>query len=515
MKKAFLILAIPFSVYCFSQPITIQWKKCLGGFSDDRAESIIQTLDGGYIAACTSSSNDGDVTQQYGQGDIWIVKLFANGSIDWQKSFGGSTDDHAQSIIQVTDGGYIIIGFTRSSNIDVVGSHGDSECWVIKLNATGIMEWQKPIGGSERDFGFKVKQTSDNGYIIAGATYSNDGNITTTNHGQSDFWVIKLAANGNIQWQNTFGGSGADTAYSVDLTTDGGYILCGSTSSNDGDVTGHHGSEDAWIIKLNSLGGLSWQKAIGGSSSDRLYDIKNTSDGGYIAVGSTSSINGDLALDDHQGKQWSVKLDANGVIQWQKTYGGSGQDNALSVIETTTGGYIIAGSTNSSDGDVTGLHINDNYSDSWIVKLSTNGALQWQKTLGGMEIEIGTDIKQTSDGGYIFSGGASSIDGDVTGLHGIGNLDAWVVKLEPELSTPDFIKNSITIYPNPVSEILQFQMDESITINKIIITDVSGKILIEKSGNRTSIDVQNLSSGTYILQAYSEGKQFQNKFIKE
>lgn len=509
-----LISILIISSYCFSQAPSIEWKKCYGGFAGERPENIIQTSDGGYAFVGITDSNDGDTTHQYGLGDIWVVKLSANGSIEWQKSFGGTRDDHGHGIAQTTDGGYIVVGFTRSSDNDVVGSHGDSECWALKLSSAGTLEWQKPMGGLQGDFGLKVKQSPDGGYLIIGLTASNDGDVTT-NHGSTDFWAIKLDSNGSIQWKNTYGGSAADAGYSVDVTQDGGFVLAGYTSSNNGDVTGNHGAQDGWVIKINPQGALSWQKTFGGSNNDQLYSIKSTSDGGYIAVGNTSSIDGDLASDDHQGYEWVVKMDANGILQWQKTYGGSVYENALSVTETALGGYIIAGTTLSTNGDVTGQYGEGDY---WIVRLAANGSLQWQKTYGGTFADVGTDIKQTSDGGYIICGQVNSLNGDVVGIHttdGIEGNDVWIVKLQPELSIAEFVKDPITVYPNPATEQLQFQLSGNSLIDKAIIVDASGKTVLISEGSNTSINVMGLSKGTYILQVFSEGNQFNTKFIKQ
>jgi hypothetical protein len=232
-----------------SEDGSLQWKKCFGGKGADFANSVQQTTDGGYIIAGRSDSNDGDVTGNHGDLDFWVVKLSEDGSLQWQKSFGGSGIDEAESIRQTADGGYIIAGNSLSYGGDVTDNHGYVDLWVVKLSDVGSLQWQKTYGGSRYESVFSVRQTSDGGYIIAGYTDSKDGDVTG-NHGKEDFWVVKLSDVGSLQWQKTFGGSGMDVAYSIEQSSDGGYVVTGQSDSNDVDVKGNHGSSDFWVVKF-------------------------------------------------------------------------------------------------------------------------------------------------------------------------------------------------------------------------------------------------------------------------
>jgi hypothetical protein len=425
MKKLFLLLTICFSFISFGQIPVIEWEKSLGGSNNESALSIQQTSDGGYIAAGGSSSNDGDVTGSNGAADYWIVKLDATGNMTWQKSLGGSGEDYAHSIKQTTDGGYIVAGQSGSNDGDVTGNHGEHDYWIVKLDSTGNITWQKSLGGSSYDVAHSIQQTSDGGYIVAGESRSNDGDVTG-NQGGRDYWIVKLDATGNITWQKSLGGYGEDDAHSIKQTTDGGYIVAGGSSSNDGDVTGNQGDMDYWIVKLDATGNITWQKSLGGSSYDvpGFHSIQQTSDGGYIVAGISGSNDGDVTGNHGCRDYWIVKLDATGNITWQKSLGGSYFDGALSIQQTTGGGYIVAGVSESNDGDVTG---NQGGRDYWIVKLDNTGNTTWQKSLGGYGFENNTSIQQTTDGGYIVAGSSSSNDGDVTGNHGYS--DYWIVKL--------------------------------------------------------------------------------------
>ena len=489
---------------------TIQWQKTLGGTGYDYAWSIQPTTDGGYIVAGYTTSTDGDVTGNHGGNDYWVVKLNPSGTIQWQKTLGGTGDDGAYSIQPTPDGGYIVAGATTSTDGDVTGNHGGNDYWVVKLNPSGTIEWQKTLGGTGYDEARSIQPTTDGGYIVAGRTYSIDGDVTG-NHGGGDYWVVKLNPSGTIQWQKTLGGTGNDYAWSIQPTTDGGYIVAGSTYSNDGDVTGYQGSFDYWVVKLNPSGTIEWQKTLGGTGSDVAHSIQPTTDGGYIVAGRTYSTNGDVTGNHGSYDYWVVKLNPSGTIQWQKTIGGTGEDNAYSIQPTTDGGYIVAGYTWSTDGDVTGNH---GGSDSWVVKLNPSGAIQWQKTIGGTGGDLAYSIQPTTDGGYIVAGITASNDGDVTGNQGGG--DYWVVKLGPDgLATSGFVKNNINTYPNPACTILNLQVANNTSINKIIITDLTGKIVKEQTQNTTTINVENLAQGMYILEAYSGEQKMVSKFVKE
>ncbi len=511
MKKTLLILAfalVQLTTFAQQAP-AIQWQKCLGGTAWDEAYSIQPTTDGGYIVAGTTTSNDGDVTGNHGGQDVWVVKLSSTCTLQWQKTLGGTGNEYAISIQPTPDGGFIVAGYTQSTDGDVTGNHGYNDVWVVKLSSTGSLQWQNPLGGTGDDRSYSIQSTPDDGYIVAGYTYSTNGDVTG-NHGYFDTWVVKLSSTGSVQWQKTLGGTGGDSAQSIQSTPDGGYILAGSTGSTNGDVTGNHGNIDAWVVKLSSTGSLQWQKALGGTGYDFAYSIQPTIEGGCIVAGFTQSTDGDVSGNHGGYDAWAVKLSSTGSVLWQKVLGGSGDDFAYSIQPTSDGGYIVAGYTGSNDGDVTGNHGSD---DAWVVKLSSTGSLQWQKTMGGTGNDYASSIQPTTDGGCIVSGGTSSTDGDVTGNH--GNNDAWVVKLGPDLSTTGFEESAVVVYPNPTSTLLTVQNNNNTVIDCITITDLMGKVVLTQTTNTNQINVAPLASGTYFLEATSGKDQFTTKFVKE
>jgi hypothetical protein len=510
------LLAFQFSylftvITVFAQPV-IQWQKCLGGSSIDNGTCIQPTTDGGYILSGITYSSDGDLSGNLGGGDAWVVKLNATGAIQWQKSFGGSNFEYIDYIKPTGDGGYIMAGSTRSNDGDVSGNHGGLDAWVVKLNSTGAIQWQRCLGGSGDEYAWFIETTSDGGYILAGFTNSNNGDVSG-NHGNEDAWVVKLNSLGAIQWQKCLGGSGGDEAFSVQSTNDGGCIIAGDTDSNDGDVSGNHGGgADAWVVKLDSSGGIQWQKCLGGSGADEAFFIQIASDGGYIMTGFSSSDDGDISGNHGKEDAWVVKLNSIGAIQWQKCLGGSINDEGYSIQPTSDGGYAMTGYSYSNDGDVSG---NQGKEDAWVVKLSSTGAIQWQKCLGGSNDDAAVFIQSTSDGGYVMAGTSSSNDGDASGNHGGG--DFWVVKLSTPTGTADIQDNlNWEVFPNPTTGILEIQMDDNNPF-VVSILDLLGRKLIEQETvSNKSIDMSNLPNGVYIVQALSQaGKIDQKKIVKQ
>jgi hypothetical protein len=518
MQKIILaVTLLIFSLNAFSQP-AIQWQKCLGGTKREIGKFIQQTSDGGYVVAGASMSNDGDVTGHHGVDstyDYWVVKLNGNGMIQWQKSLGGTSDDQANSVQQTTDGGYIIAGYTYSNDGDVSGNHGFYDCWLVKLDVGGNIQWQKSLGGTDMDMAYSVCQTNDGGYIVGGSTNSNNGDVSG-NHGDYDYWLIKLNGAGTILWQKCLGGTGSDGANAIQQTADDGYVIAGHSISNNGDVTGNHGAVDYWIVKLDTGGVLQWQKCLGGTSNETAYSVQQTSNGGYIVTGFTTSNDSDVAGFHGGSDYWIIRLDSLGSLQWQKCLGGSLLETAYSISQTIDGGYIIAGSALSNDGDVTGVHGSNQ--DCWLVKLDTIGNLQWQKCLGGTIIERAYCVQQAMDGGFIFTGEAYSSNGDVTANHSVYN-DYWVVKLAPYVGIEENdLYSEINIYPNPVTNEFRIQNSE-LKIEKIEIYDVVGQQVFLQSQTSNlkplTINVSSLPSGIYFVKvADAEGNSGTQKFVK-
>lgn len=392
-----------------------QWVRVYGGSNSDVARSIQETSVGGYIVAGYTSSFG------VGNNDIWILKLEDDGQISWQKTFGGNGVDQAYAVQETSDGGYVITGYTNSFGA------GSNDIWVLKLGNDGTIHWGKTYGGSDSDVAYDIQQTSDGEYIVAGCTRS-------FGDGDTDILVLKLDSSGNIIWQKTNGGTRTDDeAWSVRETFDGGFVVAGNTYSCG------LGLRDILVLKLDSLGDLVWEKGYGGSKYDHAKSIEPTPDGGYIISGHSSDFvtgGGNIRI---------LKLDIDGNLSWYKTFGGSHLDRSSSIHQTTDGGYIVAGTT---------LSFGAGSEDMWLTKLSTSGNVQWQKPFGGTGKEIAYSIQQTSDGGYIATGRTDSFNeggvdilvlkvdsgGDIYGCDISGMSDASI--------TDASVENSDTVLPH-------------------------------------------------------------------
>ena len=514
-KLLFSILSATTPVISFSQAPSIEWEKSFGGSGSDGGFSIAQTSDLGFIISGNSDSNDGDVSGNHGSSDYWIVKLDTNNSIMWQKSLGGSGFEYCSWIEQTVDGGYIVCGGSNSNDGDVLGNHGQDDYWIVKLASTGAIQWQKCLGGTQGDKARCIRQTTDGGYIIAGSTSSNNIDVSG-NHGNIDFWIVKLYAGGTIQWQKCLGGSNDDVAFAIQQTSDGGYVVAGFSNSNDGDVTNNHGNLDYWVVKLDSSGSIQWQKSLGGSAADFLFFVMQTLDGGYILGGDTDSNDGDITENHGDADCWIVKLDSSGTIQWQKSYGGTAYDYVGTICQSSDSSYIICGVTASNDVDVSGNHGSSDY---WVFKINGQGIVQWQKCLGGTSNDSGSDVVQTNDGGYIITGVANSTDGDVTNSH--SNGDYWIVKLAADsiIGIHDLVsKKNIFVYPNPSDGI--FNVDFSFTKkanSQIEVYNSLGRLqkVYDVKNYIEKVDLSSFISGIYILRIIDENSSASVKLIKK
>lgn len=453
-----LVILVVYNIV-YAQVNKITWQNTIGGSGWDALESVSQTNDGGYIIGGTTYSGiSGDKTEAcFDSPDYWVLKLNNMGAIEWQNNIGGTNDDILMSVLQTADGGYILGGYSYSgiSGDKTEASLGLSDYWVVKLNSLGSIEWQNTIGGNKHDELQSIRQTSDGGYILAGTSYSMmTGDKTEPNLGSGDYWVVKLNSVGVIEWQNTIGGDDTDHLYSIQQTDDGGYILGGDSRSDiSGDKTEYSVYiEDYWVLKLNAAGDIEWQNTIGGDYYDVLNSIQQTTDGGYILGGwSDSGISGDKTEEAGGKDYWVVKLYETGDIEWQNTIGGSGDDQLNAIQQTIDGGYILAGFSSSGlSGDK--KEISRGGDDYWVVKINAIGDIEWQNVIGGTGRDLAKSIRQTADSGYIVGGySTSGISNDKTEAS-LGQDDYWVIAMND--TGGSWIKDSehmFAIYPNPAS----------------------------------------------------------------
>ena len=361
-------------------PPDTEWIVKIGGPSSDYGHSVKQTPDGGYIIL--------GFTYSYGPlGNMWLIKTDSHGQVMWTKSYGGVQEDIGYDVQLTLDGGYILVGHTISQG------KGDKDIWLLKTNSEGTVLWQRTYGGIAADWSHSVYPSSDGGYIIAGF----QGNKQA-----GDAWIIKTDNEGLVEWEKTIGGAARDASESIQQTTDGGYIITGYTASQGA------GNEDVWLIKIHPDGAIEWQKTYGDLSDNRGYSVQETTDGGYIIAGSTGGAPsmdvlliktnckgeiqfqktyGDKLADDHglsvrqtfdggyiivgygyfpvipYDEFIVLKTDSQGSLIWNTTFGGVESDWGRSVQQTMDGGYIITGSTWSADQSSCNI---------WLIKLASS-----------------------------------------------------------------------------------------------------------------------------------------------
>ena len=432
-----LTFALLFTHALRAQTPYLAWQKCFGGPYCDDGQSITPTSDGGYIMIGFTYGAGGDVSGYHGNpevGDYWAFKINSTGTIQWQVCLGGTYFDGGSTVLQTSDGGYLVGGQSASLPGDgnvTSTNHGGTDYWVLKLSSAGAIQWQNSYGGEQNEYLYALQPTPDGGYILAGNTLSVGGQVSGS-HGGQDFWVVKINGSGTLQWQKSLGGSQDDGAYGVAVCPDGTIIVDGYTNSSDGNVTGYHGAEDMWVVKLDASGNLLWQHCLGGSQQDVGWAVVATADGGCVAAGYAQSSDGDVVGNHGFGDMWAVSLSSStGAIRWQGCYGGSSNEFAYNMAATADGGYLLAGSTNSNDGEVT-CYNSQSYQMGWVIKINGSGVLQWQQTLGGDYHDEEHSIQPTADGGVIVGGYTAS--SDLPDYHtDVGNVvgDFYVAKLTP------------------------------------------------------------------------------------
>lgn len=449
----------------------VLWQKTIGGSAWDENGETSRTADGGSISVgYTSSPISGDKTEanfstSIDTFDIWVIKLNAAGIIEWQNTITSDRFDGAYSIKQTLDGGYII-GATSDGGISgdkTENSYGGFDYWLIKLDAVGNIQWQKTMGGAGTDVVQDVQATVDGGFVIAGYSDSGaSGNKTVASLGANDMWVIKFDANGVEQWQKAHGTNAHDIVNEIKTTSDGGYILGGHVYAYSSSIPNHtyYGAYDFLLTKIDANGNLQWQKTLGGSGEDYIESLQQTTDGGYILGGTSYSGISGVKTEGNMGNlysdYWLVKIDATGTIQWQNTIGGNSMDWIESVIQTAEGGYLLSGYSYSGvSGDKTENGHGD--VDIWIVKTNSTGTIEWQKTLGGSYVDLPVSLDEINEGNgdYSYLVGAlsmSDISGDKT-ENSQGDSDFWLVKISAvTLLTPTPSVSDVYYCPNAIAQ---------------------------------------------------------------
>lgn len=405
------------------------WTKTFGGTNIDVAYAVEETNDEGYIIA--------GYTRSFGTTsgrNLWIFKTDKSGNLIWNKTFGGNSDDEGAAVKQTLDGGFIAAGYTSSFGA------GAKDVFVVKTDSLGNELWSRFFGGTSDEEAYALEVLPDGGFIIGCATSS-------ATAGSRDGWLIRLNSSGNSLWDKKIGGLSTDGIRDLKLTSDNSFIITGWTASDGAGALGK-----AWLVKIDSLGNIIFNKSFGGTDADRGLSVQQTSDGGYIFTGYTASSgagNDDLFL---------VKTDGSGNQTWAKTFGGTGRDYGNVVKQTADGGYLIAGYT---------LSFGAGGDDLWIVKTDSTGTQLWTKIYGGTASDVAYSMDLTTDGGYVIVGHTLS--------SGAGVHDAWLLR---------------TVFQNIPAELVSFSAisnGSDISLNWATATEVNNfGFEIQRSGDKTN-----------------------------
>lgn len=507
MKRSTLVILFLLFALCSKAQIT--FSEAIGGDSTDQAIFGEPTFDGGYIVV--------GWTKSYGAGfwDIYLVKTDANGSLQWTKTYGGPGGEVDCFVQQTHDSGYVITARTNSYGV------GSTDVYLIKTDSHGNAEWTKTVGGTAYEEGHSVLQTSDRGYIHTGYTNSFGA-------GADDVYLIKNDSMGNTQWAKTYGGGAIDHGHLIRQAVNGGYIIIGESNSFGA------GDFDMYLLRLDANGNFVWSKTFGGSGDEHGWDLQVTSDNQYIITGYTASFNGG------NNSVYLLKTDTLGNILWSKIYNNAGQNmSAYAMQEINGGGFVLAGETSPTGVDV---------ADVLLLCTDANGVLQWSKTYGGSGDDGCQSVQKTADGGYFISGYTNST--------GAGDWDFYIIKTDaagntagcttqcPAISvttpatafgTPATQMNGgavtmspapvsysggavalcqatgietnskqsgIVASPNPFSSTTTIRLDPSFDHIQFVLFDMLGnEVLRRDAQNGTEINREGLTDGVYLYKA--------------
>lgn len=444
--KVFFILSLICNFTYSQKPFEFRCD-LVGGEGNDFDPAVLGTSDGGIILFIQttesvpniqpdSASGNFITEENAGLEDIWMVRLDSDNNILWDKMLGGSHNEQKPEVIETSDGGFLLVCGSESSNSgDVTGSsNGWMDIWVVKLSNNGLIEWNKLFGGSGYEYRPKVVEANNGDFIIAcESSYSGiSGDISDAGNGDYDIWIFRIDPNGNLLWDKMYGGSNSDYLPSILKASSGGYLVgCHSESNYSGDITdNNNGFWDIWVFKIDEDGNIEWNNLYGGNQGEYLPQFLNAPDGGYLIGAISQSSNSGDVTDSSNGSDdlWLIKINAIGQIEWNELYGGSNAPIDISMANSKDNGYLIASIENSGkSGDITDE--SNGQTDVWLLKIDANGQILWDNLIGGDKAEMTPCLRSTSDDNYILACSTSSSNsGDIID-NNYGADDIWVVRI--------------------------------------------------------------------------------------
>jgi len=352
------------------------WNQVYGGVDADFAHSVVETSDGGYaVVGCTGSFGAGGA-------DVLLIKIDEYGTMEWNRTYGGVGGDFAYSVVEASDGGFAVAGVTDSFGA------GGNDFWLIKTDSLGSVEWNQTYGNTDSSIAYSLVETSDGGYALAGS--SGAPSQFPIGSGTTNFWLVKTDSYGNLEWNQTYGGTGDEVVYSLIETSDWGFALAGEQNNN------------FWLVKTDEYGNMEWNQTYGEAKYNHAYSVAEPSDGGFVLASANFRL---------------IKTDAHGTVEWNYTYGREDYDTVYSLVEASDGGFALAGETCSVDGN-----------GFWLVKTDASGNMEWNQTYRRTEYDRPYSLIQTSDGGYVLAGETINL----------GSTYVWVVKTDELGDIPEF-----------------------------------------------------------------------------
>lgn len=518
MKRIVIFLFFASSCNLFSQQTTILNQATIGGNNVDYGlSSVYNTDESILVAGWTTSGISGDKSlPSFGGGDIWLVKLNSDLTIAWQQVYGGSGDDVGGKIIKTSDGGYILGCFSNSpiSGNKSVAAYGLGDYWVLKLDANGAIEWQNVYGGSDVEEFYGLSETSGGDFILAGHSKSSISGVKTENsYGLQDYWIIKIDVNGNLIWDKTIGGSDVDKLNDIVIDSEGSILLAGHSIS---DISGlksenSYGDNDFWVVKLDQNGGVVWDKTLGGSTIEWYPNINCMGNSVYVGGESYSGISGLKSEDTFGGSDlWLIKMDKDGNIVWDKTIGGNNFEGTGEILETNDYQLLLAFYSSSDISGYKSENSNSGSTDYWIVSIDTNGNFLWDKTIGGNQTDVPYSIHEKADNNYILTGYSDSdISGDKD-ENSRGMEDYWIVEISSNVGLAEESGfDEISFYPNPANNKICF----SHNVDNARIVNMQGRVVISEQSNTNTIYMSEIPAGVYFVQFTYEGIRYNKKLI--
>jgi hypothetical protein len=490
------------------------WQKTIGGSSLDELSKAVQLEDGSLVYCGTTRSNNlPDAIFEASNPDFhdaWVMKTDPQGVIQWHSFPGGSGKDVLHSIKSTNDGGFIAVGQTESLDLTNCKDNfaGKSDFWIVKLNSLGVTQWQRTFGGTGEDKAFSVVETAEGSFVAVGEVITK-----TFGRNSLDIQVVKLSEFGRLEWQKVIGGRSNDAGgHGLCLDKKGNILITATTESND-DFTGVsiHGSVDAYVVSMSPKGKILWQRALGGYMDDDLTKVVSTNDGGYLMTGSTKSLDGDVKKNQGESDIWLVKINNEGTIQWENTIGGSKADVATDLIALENGSFLLSATTLSTDGDnVAGLFGNLQNPDAWILKLDKNGTITWQKTFGAMQNDQILGLVLCEKSGFAAIGYTESFE--TQDLHSVGYRDAWIIRFsdaDPISDRKNMVNYAnVEVSPNPTSNAIYFDLEcgKDCPVEEVWFTDAAGVVVFCQEKPTSPIYFGNFKNGIYFVHFKVQGK---------